>query len=424
VFVTGQVTDYTRLFDAAMRPLKRQMSGAKVGLAVSGGGDSMALLHLARAWAAENNCELFVATVNHGLRSEAHAETEMVQRACKRMGIKCTTLTWSGWDKAGNLQDAARRARIDLINAWAQNIGLNAVATGHTADDQAETFLLRLARGSGVDGLSGMATLRERDGMIWFRPLLTFRRAELRRFLKSKRVKWVDDPSNDDDSYDRIKMRKAQSALDALGLTIDRLVETTTRMSTARRALERITKSHAHEVTTPTRFGTVKIDIEAFNQLPLELRYRLFAHALKWVSGSIYRPRFDALLESAAKLSNAQDHTLLGCHVLTDGKTGEVCREVAKIKPANNFKAPFDGRWSLATSQETNGLSIAALGEEGLPQCKDWRELGMSRVSLLGTPAIWRNGALISAPMVMSDANWKCRLGKDHHDFFTSLVTH
>jgi tRNA(Ile)-lysidine synthase len=407
-----------------MRPLMRQVAGSKVGLAVSGGGDSMALLHLMNAWAAENKCTLHVATVNHGLRPEAKAETQMVQRACKRMGIGCTTLVWSDWDGGGNLQDAARQARIELINAWAKENAISAIATGHTADDQAETFLMRLARGSGVDGLSGMATLRVRDGMTWFRPLLTFRRAELRQLLKSKRVKWVDDPSNDDDSYDRIKMRKAQSALDDLGLTVDRLVETTARMSTARRALERLTKEHAAAVVTPTQYGTVKIDIHAFNGLPLELRYRLFAHALKWVSGSIYRPRFDALLESAAKLTNAKDHTLLGCHIITDGTQGEVCREVSMIESSDKFDTPFDSRWNLSTDGSTDGLMIAPLGETGLPQCDGWRELGASRVSLLGTPAIWNENTLICAPMVMPDPLWQCRLKKDHHDFFTSVVTH
>jgi tRNA(Ile)-lysidine synthase len=404
-----------------MRPLKRQIAGSRVGLAVSGGGDSMALLHLMKAWAAENDCTLFVATVNHGLRDAAQAETEMVHRACKRMSIPCTTLKWTDWDGVGNLQNAARQARITLINAWAMETEIDAIATGHTADDQAETFLMRLARGSGVDGLSGMATIRKREGITWFRPLLTFRRDELRRFLKSKRVKWIDDPSNDDETYDRVKMRNAQSALDDLGLTVDRLVETTARMSTARRALERLSKEHAQTIMTPTKYGTVKINITAFNALPLELRYRLFAHALKWVSGSIYRPRFDALLESAGKLSSGQDHTLLGCHITSDGNMGEVCREVSKIEPSTSM--PFDGRWNL-TGDISDGITIAALGETGLPQCDGWRDLEASRISLLGTPAIWRGETLICAPMVMPDPNWQCELGKDHHDFFTSIVTH
>lgn len=420
----NRTTEFTEFFNTAMRPLKRQIAGPKIGLAVSGGGDSMALLHSMNEWVKENGCEISVATVNHGLRSEAHAETQMVQRACKRMGIPCTTLMWTGWDEVGNLQNAARQARISLINAWAKENAIHAVATGHTADDQAETFLLRLARGSGVDGLSGMATMRVRDGMQWFRPLLTFRRAELRQFLKSKRVKWVDDPSNDDESFDRIKMRKAQSALDDLGLTVDRLVETATRMSTARRALERLTKENASSVVTPTKYGSVKIDIEAFKNLPLELRYRLFAHALKWVSGSHYRPRFDALLESAAKLSNGQDHTLLGCHIISDGKIGEVCREVSKIENNIDLQNLFDGRWELSGGELSDDMIIARLGEDGLPQCDGWRELDASRVSLMGTPAIWKNDTLICAPMVTPDPMWQCHLIKDHHDFFTSVVTH
>jgi tRNA(Ile)-lysidine synthase len=419
--VNNKVTQYATLFTAAMRPLKRQIAGSRVGLAVSGGGDSMALLHMMNAWAGQNDCQLFVATVNHGLRDAAQAETEMVHRACKRMSIPCTTLKWTEWDGIGNLQNAARQARITLINAWAQENVIDAIATGHTADDQAETFLMRLARGSGVDGLSGMAAIRKREGIIWFRPLLTFRRDELRRFLKFKRVKWIDDPSNDDETYDRVKMRNAQSALDDLGLTVDRLVETTTRMSTARRALERLSKEHAQTIMAPTKYGTVKIDITAFNALPLELRYRLFAHALKWVSGSIYRPRFDALLESASKLSSGQDHTLLGCHITSDGNNGEVCREVSKIEPSTS--TPFDGRWNI-TGDITDDITIAALGETGLPQCDGWRDLDASRISLLGTPAIWRDQTLICAPMVDPDPNWQCKLSKDHHDFFTSIVTH
>ena len=422
--MTRRPADFIQHFCDAMRPLKRQIPGSRIGLAVSGGGDSMALLHMMKAWALDSEHELRVATVNHGLRPEALAETQMVQRACKRMGIGCTTLEWAGWDKSGNLQDAARRARIDLINEWAQQNELNAVATGHTADDQAETFLMRLARGSGIDGLSGMATMKDRDGITWFRPLLSFRRAELRRFLTSKRVKWVDDPSNDDQSYDRVKMRNAQGTLDALGLTVDRLVETTTRMSTARRALERLTKTQAHEVASTTRYGSVKIDIVAFKLLPLELRYRLFAHALKWVSGSVYRPRFDALLDSAAKLSNGIDHTLLGCHIVTDGVIGEVCREVSKIGSTSDFKMPFDDRWLVSGGDLNDGLILSPVGERGLPQFKKWRELGASRISLLGTPAIWQNETLIAAPMVHPDAIWSCRLKKDDHDFFTSVVTH
>jgi tRNA(Ile)-lysidine synthase len=411
-------------FNETMRIWDARLSSGPVGLAVSGGSDSMALLYLMRHWAIQSGRELRVATVDHGLRPEAKNEVQMVERVCKRLKIPCAILKWDGWDDLGNLQNAARKARANLINEWAKGFNASAIATGHTADDQAETFLMRLARGSGVDGLSAMASLRDRSGVTWFSPLLTYRREELRGYLTSKRVKWLDDPSNENESFDRIKVRKARAALDEIGLTVDRLVETATRMGTARRALERLTKEQAHSIAQPTKYGTVRFDITKFKLLPQELRYRLFAHALKWVSGSIYRPRFDALLESATKLWTGEDHTLSGCHILTDGFHGEVCREITCIKTSPNITHVFDDRWKIQGDDLAQGMYVGPLGEAGLPKCDGWRELGASRVSLMGTPAIWHGDQLIAAPMVEPTTQWVAQLKKDDHEFFTSLVTH
>ena len=163
--------DILNHFTEKMKTFEMQISGDKIGLSVSGGGDSTALLYLTKEWAERNKKTIFVATVDHGLREESLKEAQTVKNTCESLGIECTILKWTEWNKSGNLQDAARSARNRLISSWANGLGLNAVATGHTVDDQAETFLLRLARGSGVDGLSGMAALINKDGMIWFRPL-------------------------------------------------------------------------------------------------------------------------------------------------------------------------------------------------------------------------------------------------------------
>ncbi|WP_284375196.1 tRNA lysidine(34) synthetase TilS [Amylibacter marinus] len=397
-----------------------RISGEKIGLAVSGGGDSMSLLYLMRAWADQVGRKIFVATVDHGLRPESSDEAQMVSERCAKLGVPCEILKWRGWDRRGNTQDEAREARARLIGEWAGRIGVCAVATGHTAEDQAETFLMRLARGSGVDGLSGMASMRTKGNTVWFRPMLSLRRDDLRQYLKTKRVKWIDDPSNEDLRFDRIKMRKAQKALDGLGLTVDRLVETATRMSTARRGLERLTKFHAAGVAKPSALGSVYLDLQAFGALPLELRYRLFAHCLMWVSGAPYRPRFDALLESAAKLSQGQDHTLLGCHILTDGTTAEVCREVSAV---NAFKGGdvFDGRWKVIGPA---GADIRPLGPEGLPKCPEWRALGASRLSLMSCPSVWHSDELIAAPLAGIQGEWRFELRRSVHEFFTLIVMH
>ena len=176
------------------------------------------------------------------MREESLKESQTVKKTCESLGIKCTILKWTGWDKSGNLQDAARSARNRLIGSWAYSLGLNAIATGHTVDDQAETFLLRLARGSGVDGLSGMAESINKDGIIWFRPLIELQRTQLREYLTMNKISWFEDPSNKNMKFDRVKMREAQGFLDSIGLTVGCLSETAQRMSIARNSLELITK--------------------------------------------------------------------------------------------------------------------------------------------------------------------------------------
>ena len=186
-----------------------------LGLAVSGGGDSMAMLHLAVA------CGLrpAIVTVNHGLRAEAAAEAEQVGAVASTLGLSHTTLIWQGWDHSGNLQDAARKARRRLIAAWAVQNHIATVALGHTQNDIAETFVMRLQRGAGVDGLATMAPRWPEGSVLWQRPLLGFTRAELRQWLQAQGKTWVEDPSNDNPRFDRVRARKAMAVLQPLGVT-------------------------------------------------------------------------------------------------------------------------------------------------------------------------------------------------------------
>ena len=175
---------------------------AALGLAVSGGSDSMALLRLAADWAARRRTALQVATIDHGLRPEAADEAAMVAHAARALGLPHTVLRWD-WDRHGNLQDAARRARFRLLADWARAGGLAAVLLGHTRNDQAETLLMRLARGSGVDGLAAMAEERVAHGARFLRPLLEVERYALRQVLRGAGQTWADDPTNDDDTSER-----------------------------------------------------------------------------------------------------------------------------------------------------------------------------------------------------------------------------
>ncbi|WJY17571.1 tRNA lysidine(34) synthetase TilS [Alteriqipengyuania flavescens] len=186
--------------------------GARLGLAVSGGADSMALLRLAHA----SDIDIGVATVDHGLRPEAAGECRFVAAACEALGIACTVLEVEV--AGGNRQEQARIARYRALGDWARRAGVSAIATAHHADDQAETLLMRLNRGSGLAGLAGIRprTVMEGLSVPVVRPLLAFRRAELRDVLRQAGQDHIEDPSNTDMSFERVRMRQVLGAADWL----------------------------------------------------------------------------------------------------------------------------------------------------------------------------------------------------------------
>ena len=180
--------------------------GGRLGLAVSGGPDSLAMLLLAEA-AIPGRFE--VATVDHGLRAESGGECAMVADICAARGIACSVLSVSV--AGGNVQSEARKARYAALAAWAEQRELSAIATAHHADDQAETLLMRLNRGSGLAGLTGVREARFLPGsaISLVRPLLIFRRHELGELVAAAGLDPVDDPSNADERFDRTRIRRA-----------------------------------------------------------------------------------------------------------------------------------------------------------------------------------------------------------------------
>ncbi|MCP1167455.1 tRNA lysidine(34) synthetase TilS, partial [Limimaricola sp. ASW11-118] len=275
---------------AAARCLEAELSSRGLGLAVSGGGDSMALLHALAPMARDRGIAVRVATVDHGLRDGARAEAERVARDCAILGLPHEILDWTGWEGRGNLQDAARRARRALLTDWARRHGLEAVALGHTLDDQAETVLMRLARGSGVDGLSAMSPIRHEDGLVWLRPFLGLRRAALRDWLSERGLGWDEDPSNADPRFQRVRARAALRDLAPLGIDAQGLADTAQRMAMAREALEAPAADLSRRALR-LRAGAVEIDAALLGRAPEETRLRLVSAAIGWIAGRAYRPR-------------------------------------------------------------------------------------------------------------------------------------
>lgn len=409
--------------DPDIGPALAPFAGGGIGLAVSGGSDSMALLHLAADWARGSGARLAVVTVDHGLRDAAAEEAAFVAATCARLGLAHDTLHWRDWDGRGNLQDHARRARRTLIADWARARGIGAVALGHTADDQAETFVMRLARGAGVAGLAAMAACRDQAGIIWLRPLLAHGRAELRAYLAGRDQDWRDDPSNADPRYERVRVRQAMAQLAPLGLDPARLAAVAGLMASASEAIG-IKAADAARALSRIDAGDVVFDRAGLLAEPAEIRHRLLTHALRWVASAEYPPRAGAMAGLDRALRAGRGFTLHGCLVTARGADLRISREYQAVRHlATGAGATWDHRWRIL-SPDNNGLQVRALGDRGIAQLPDWRATGRTRASLRAMPALWSGNLVVASPLTGPANGVRAELihGPDH--FVASLISH
>ena len=345
-------------------------------------------------------------TVDHRLRPEAAEEARFVAGVCAGLGLPHEVLVWDHGAISGNLQDQARRARYGLMSDWARRQGICALVLAHTADDQAETLLMGLARGAGIDGLAGMRPNWAEGNLRWHRPFLAHTRQELRDYLQRHGLHWRDDPSNENDRFTRVKARRAIRALAPLGLTAERLAQVAGHLAQARQALDHAVDEalawHGHEVA-----GAISLDRAGLMELPSEVARRLLVAVLRGIGGAGHPPRGADLDRVQAAIAQGRAATLAGCRLLHKGDRLWLCREgraVAGLTAPSD--APWDRRWSLI-GPHAPGLEIRALGAEGLALCPDWRALSLPRAVLLATPAIWHQGRLIAAPLAGKPERWQ-----------------
>ncbi len=406
---------------AVCAELDRLVPDGTPGIAVSGGGDSTALLIIAARWASERGRLIAAATVDHGLRNESAAEAAAVAALCARLGIAHQTLRAGNLRAAGgNLSAAAREARFSLLADWARAQGLSAVLLGHTMDDQAETVLMRLARGSGAEGLAAMQAALRRDRMLWLRPLLGIRREALRAVLRAAGVGWTEDPTNEDRQFDRVKARRALAALAPLGIDAEGLARTAWHLQRQRRVLERAMDDLARRARRWGALGEVRLDLAAMAGDEPDTALRLLADCLMRVSGAVYRPRFQALSEVLDRVLSGADvaTTLSGCLIRSEANSALICREPNACEPMRPLGAGdtvWDRRWRVtAAGAWPAPARLGALGEPGLAALRAGAESGAwtapsawapaPRAVRLTTPAIWRgespdSGKLLAAPL-------------------------
>ena len=267
---------------------------SKLGIAVSGGPDSLALLLLA---VAARPGQVEAASVDHALRAESRAEAEMVANACEQLGVPHAILT-AEWERRPEtaLPERARIERYRLLGRWAKERGLTALLTAHHADDQAETLVMRLNRGSGVRGLAGIRPMRRLGEIDLVRPLLSWRRSELERICEDAGLQPARDPSNENDSFERVRVRKALAEAD--WLDTEAIVQSAANLADAEQAIEWVADA---EWKRSVQEGNSEIHYRA-GDAPAEIRRRIAARAIAKLAtegeAELRGPEIDRLLEA------------------------------------------------------------------------------------------------------------------------------
>ena len=284
-------------------------------LAVSGGADSTALLYLLARWRKRHkpSPKLHAVTIDHGLRPQSRSEASGVKRIAAQLGVVHRTMRWAGEKPLTGLQEKARAERYRLLLAAAHKAGARCVITAHTLDDQAETVLFRLARGSGLAGIGAMARVSHagfhgpvmrgaRGSPALVRPLLGVAKARLVATLHAAGIAHVEDPSNADPRFARVRWRKLAPVLAAEGLTAERLVQLARRVRRNEAAIEAVVTAAFDRLGWRPQAWTIAFDARGLRDVPAEIALRLIGRAASEVGdeGPVELGKLESLCESLA----------------------------------------------------------------------------------------------------------------------------
>ena len=399
-------------FAAAMAAVGPFEPCPELAVAVSGGPDSLALALLADRWARARSGAIVAVTVDHRLRPESSAEAAQVGEWLRARGIRHEVLVWDGPYPIHDLQAAARAARYRLLGEWCRRAQLLHLLTAHHQDDQAETLILRLGRGSGLAGLAGMAPIVEDGHHRLLRPSLPVPAARLKATLAALEQAWLEDPSNRNPAFARVRVRAQKSLFAEAGLTPQRLAETSRHLARARTVLEQLVERALVAGVSLHPAGFALLDPRPLATAPEEIGLRALAAVVATVGGEEFPPRFDRLERAAQALYGEAlggGRTLGGCRILPWRGRVLVLRELAAVAPAEALPdgggtLSWDHRFLIEVPPGANGggFRVGALGIEGAARMRGIVEApgtpylpSSVRPSL---PAFWREGTLLGVP--------------------------
>jgi len=306
-----KITETFSLFKAN---LKKIIGKNSFTIAVSGGPDSLALVVLSQLYKYENKNKIFFVLVDHGIRKNSKIESETVKKILKQRGISLKILT-NKEKISKNIQNSARIIRYKLLIDFCKKKKCKFILTGHHSDDQVETFLIRLSRGSGVQGLSSMSKVISlfKDIKL-FRPLLAFKKKNLIIIAKKVFKKIIKDPSNKNQKYLRTKIRRITKILEVNGISHDQIIRSINNLSSTKDTLNKYLKHVLSDCLMKNR-NEVIINLNKLSLETSEIKFKVISHGIKIFSKSYYPPRSKKVINliNSFNLKKKTKHTLGGC---------------------------------------------------------------------------------------------------------------
>lgn len=388
-------------FNEAMDKLGSFECSPRIAIALSGGSDSTAVLYLLRKWVNERCGKLIALIVDHGLRGESANEAYAVCLQARSAGVEAHVLTWKGPKPCSAIQSTARRFRYDLLGEWCQSNNVLHLATGHHRDDQVETIRMRQGHNSGPDGLSGMAFQRETTWGRIIRPSLDMPKSKLRSFLKHRNLPWIEDPSNSDMSFERVRIRnvlakESDQADSLISFAKDRL------------ALDHCVAKFLAKGAVISPFGYASMNRSMFDSLGFGSKMRVLGTLCSTISGSEYQPRRASICGAIQKLvrEDFSGYTLGGCQIVKEKNNLYITRQAGRCESINyqeNGVNYWDGRFVLRSSDCVENMCIGPLRLAALDEIAKIRKNSfvaqlMPRPALISLPALFAGATLRAVP--------------------------
>ena len=385
----------------------------RFAIAVSGGSDSLALSALAKLYSLDNDNDFVALIIDHKLRKESAEEAKKTYKSLTQNKIKAKILTYRGEKFSSNIQKKARDLRYDLFEKYCGKNKIKFLILAHHQDDLIENFYIRLIRGSGIKGLTSLQNIFEYNKNFYLlRPLLNFNKQELLSVTKKSYSSWIEDPSNKNDKFLRVRIRKMQSKLQKEGFDPKRIIKTIENLNTAKDSLDFYIFKSEKKYLKFYKEGYAILNSSMFNNEAQEVIFRVIIKAIHFVSGEYYPPRSDSLKTLMKNLSTKsfKSSTLGGCLIEKNKNIISFFREDRNVAVENLNKTKQKTNWDdrflvYKNFNNKEQFIVKKLGNNGIEYLKK------NKVNESGNkipthakktlPSFWNNkGDLLFVPFV------------------------